>query len=56
MIELLSGAKTKPFGVEPLAAYLLGKENEVKTVRIILSGKHNDLPDDVVKTRIRQLY
>lgn len=55
-IESLSGAKTKPFGVEPLAAYLLGKENEVKTVRIILSGKHTALPDDVVRERIRQLY
>ena len=56
VIDSLTGAKTKPFGVEPLAAYLLGKENEVKTVRIILSGKHNDLPVDVVRSRIRQLY
>lgn len=56
VIESLAGAKTKPFGVEPLAAYLLGKENEVKTVRIILSGKHNSLPDEVIRSRIRQLY
>lgn len=56
VIELLSGAKTKPFGAEPLAAYLLGKENEVKTVRIILSGKYNSLPDDVIRSRIRRLY
>lgn len=56
VIESLAGAKTKPFGVEPLAAYLLGKENEVKTVRIILSDKHNSLPDDVVRSRVRLLY
>lgn len=56
MIAALAGAKVKPFGPEPLAAYLLGKENETKTVRIILSAKHNGLPDSVVQERIRTLY
>ena len=56
VIDALAGAKTKPFGPEPLAAYVLGKENEIKTVRIILSARHNGLPDDAVRARIRTLY
>lgn len=56
VIAALSGAKTKPFGPEPLAAFLLGKENEVKTVRLILSGKHNHLSDASIRERLRLLY
>lgn len=54
--EALAGAKTKPFGPEPLAAYLIGKENEIRTVRIILSAKHNGLAESAVRERIRTLY
>lgn len=56
VIAALAGAKVKPLGPEPLAAYLLGKENEIKTVRIILSARHNGLPEDAVRARIRTLY
>lgn len=52
----LAGAKTKPFGPEPLAAYVLGKETEIKTVRMILSAKHNGLPERAVHARLRVLY
>ena len=45
-----------PFTIGPLAAYILARENEIKTVRIILSGKHNDLPEETIRERVREMY
>lgn len=44
------------FGIGPLAAYILARENEIKTVRIILSGKLNELPDASIRERVREMY
>lgn len=45
-----------PFTIGPLAAYILARENEVKTVRIILSGKWNHLREEAVRDRMREMY
>ena len=45
-----------PFSVGPLMAYLLARENEIKTVRIILSGKFNELSEDSIRERVRDMY
>ncbi|XME02336.1 V-type ATPase subunit [Lachnospiraceae bacterium C1.1] len=45
-----------PFTIGPLAAYILARENEIKTVRIVLSGKLNDLPEESVRERVREMY
>ena len=45
-----------PFTIGPLAAYILAKENEIKSVRIILSGKINNLPADSLRERVREMY
>ena len=37
-------------------AYVIARENEIKTVRIILTGRQNDLPDDAIRERIREMY
>lgn len=42
--------------VGPLIAYVLARENEIKTVRIIITGKMNDLPDEAIRERIREMY
>jgi V/A-type H+-transporting ATPase subunit C len=42
--------------VSPLAAYILARENEIKTVRILLSGKLNDLPENSIRERLRDMY
>jgi V/A-type H+/Na+-transporting ATPase subunit C len=34
----------------------LARENEIKCVRIILSGKLNDLPEKSLKERLREMY
>lgn len=48
--------KYNPFTVSPLAAYILARDNEIKTVRILLSGKRNDIPDDSIRERLREMY
>lgn len=52
----ISSAKNQYFGPEPLAGYLLARETEIRAVRIILSAKHNDLPEGTVRERLRDLY
>ena len=49
-------AKHSAFGVEPVAAYYLACESQVKNVRIILSGKLNRLPQQEIERRVRSLY
>lgn len=48
--------KYNSFSISPLAAYILARENEIKSVRIILSGKLNGLSDTSVRERLRDMY
>lgn len=56
MIRYIKKAKYVAFGIEPLVAYLLAKENEIKLARIILTGKKNGLPPEMIKERLRESY
>lgn len=56
MIKLIKPQKYNAFTISPLAAYVLAKECEIKSVRLILSGKLNQLPDDKIRERLRESY
>ena len=56
MMKEIIYARHKPFGMEPLAAFYLAREAEIKTVRIILSGKLNGLSTETITERVRELY
>ena len=56
MIQTIQPQKYNSFGVGPLVAYVLARENEIKTVRIILTCKQNHLDDDSIRERIREMY
>jgi len=56
MINLIRPQKYNPFTLSPLAAYILGRENEIKSVRILLSGKLNDFPENSIRERLREMY
>ncbi len=43
-------------GVEPLIAYLIAVENEIKNVRIIMVGKRNSISADIIRERLRTTY
>lgn len=49
-------ARYVAFGIEPLVAYLLAKEHEIKQVRLVLTGKKNALPTEQIKERLRESY
>jgi len=56
IIAMVKPQKYNPFTISPLAAYVVAKENEIKSVKIILSGKINQLPDEKIKERLRESY
>lgn len=56
IINRIKPQKYNSFTVSPLAAYILARENEIKCVRILLSGKLNNLPDNSLKERLREMY
>ena len=56
MMETIRPQKYNSFSAGPLVAYVLARENEIKTVRIILTGKQNEFPDEAIRERIREMY
>jgi V/A-type H+-transporting ATPase subunit C len=54
--ELAESAKMKAFGAEPLAAYYLAKEAEIKNLRIILVCKRLGVSEEIIRERTRRLY
>lgn len=56
IIKTIQPQKYNSFSVGPVVAYALARENEIKTVRIILSGKLNGLSDDSIRERVRDMY
>ncbi|NCC79949.1 MAG: V-type ATP synthase subunit C, partial [Clostridia bacterium] len=56
MVQTIQPQKYNPFTIGPLIAYVLARENEIKTVRIILTCKQNGLSDDSIRERVREMY
>lgn len=56
LISLFKGAKLAEGGIEPLIGYLLGREQEAKCLRLIITAKRNNLPDKVITERLGELY
>ncbi|MDR2687307.1 MAG: V-type ATPase subunit [Oscillospiraceae bacterium] len=56
LIEYALPAKWKHFGVEPVAAYWLAREAEVKNVRIAMACRRNGVPAEEIRERVRLLY
>lgn len=56
IIQTIKPQKSNPFSVGPLVAYVIARENEIKTVRIILTCKQNGLSDDSIRERVREMY
>ena len=56
IMEYIRLQRTNCFTLAPVAAYILARENEIKTVRLILAAKLNHLDDDAVRSRLRRTY
>ena len=40
----------------PIIAYYLARQNEIKTVRIILTAKANGFSEEATRERVREMY
>ena len=56
LADYVKSAKYQSFGLAPIAAFCLGIENEIKTVRIVLSCKKNGFDEKSIRERVRKLY
>ncbi|TCL76933.1 V/A-type H+-transporting ATPase subunit C [Hydrogenispora ethanolica] len=56
LTELIGRAKYIALGIEPLVGYWLAKETEVRSLRIILTGQSNRVPNSKIKERLRRAY
>ena len=56
MISVIKKSKMTVFGISPVAAYFLAKENEIKCLRIILSAKQSRISNDIIRERMREAY
>ena len=52
----IKSEKYNSFSVGPIVAYVIARENEIKTVKIIMSGKLNGFDNDFIKERVREMY
>jgi len=55
-MDYLKAAKYKTLGFEPLLGFLVGKQVELQSLRIILSGIKNGIPTEILRGRLRDLY
>jgi V/A-type H+/Na+-transporting ATPase subunit C len=56
ILNYLKKAKLVSFGPEPIVAYVIARENEIKALRIILTGKKNEVQPDIIRERLRDVY
>ena len=56
IIRTIKPQKYESFTIGPVVAYVIARLNEIKTVRIILSGKLNGLTDESIRERVREMY
>lgn len=56
IIEDIKPEKYNSFSIGPIVAYVIARENEIKTVKIILSGKLNGFDNEFIKERVRVMY
>ena len=56
LIQYAKQAKYISFGLEPLIAYAVAKQMEIKSVRIILAGKAAGLEPALIRERLRETY
>ncbi len=56
VMDLVKKQKVNPFTIGPLMAYVIARQNEINTVKIVLSSKRGGLNDDIIRERLRDMY
>jgi len=56
LTNIVSKYNKNLFSVEPVIGYLMEKENEARVIRLIMTGKLNNMSQDTIKERLRDIY
>ena len=56
IIRAIKPQKYNAFTLGPIFAYVIARQNEIKTIRIVLTGKQNDLSEEAIRERVREMY
>ncbi|MFU0800091.1 MAG: V-type ATP synthase subunit C [Xylanivirga thermophila] len=56
LMDYIKAKKWESFGIAPIVAYILAKQNEIDLIRIIMVGKINNIPADKISERLRDTY
>lgn len=56
LVAYVKDAKYISFGIEPLIGFAVGKQMEIKNVRIILAGKEAGIDGSLIRERVRETY
>jgi len=56
ILDYVKIGKNITFGIEPLVGFIIAKENDIKNIRIILTGKINNWSAKKIKERMRDTY
>lgn len=56
LMEEIKKEKHNQFTLDPICAYILARETELRMVGLLLTAKQNMLDMDIVKERLRELY
>ncbi|PWL43373.1 V-type ATPase subunit [Christensenella sp. MSJ-20] len=56
ILELFRAHRGESFTLAPVIGYLFGKEREAQAVRLVMVAKANDMPEELIKERLRELY
>lgn len=56
MLDHIKKAKYISLGTEPIIAYIMARENEIRALRIILTGKKSNVHPEKIRERMRDVY
>ena len=56
VMSYMKEAKQKALTIEPILAFIYAKRTEFKNIRIILTGKLNNINPEKIKERLRESY
>ena len=56
IMSYMKEAKLKALTIEPVVAYIYAKQTEFKNIRIIFTGKLNNISNEKIKERLRESY
>lgn len=56
ILKLAKKSKFVPYGPEAVIAYFFAKQNNARIIRMIMVGKLNKIPENIIRERLFELY